>query len=912
MTEAFSGGRSLHHRHAGLARRNRFLPPRYAVHRWSGQDPSAMPPLPITTDPFGERIATHAPRLALAYDDASLRLWAEITEEAVVVHPDRAPTDPDFWEQDHIELRLLPDPTRDLDQCQVILAASGKCLVAAGGVECETQTTDRCWALSARLPFASLGLRPPQEGDVITGLMAHTRWGGGYAEIACCTAAQLGYSHAERFAEFVFAGDPPPIALERLASVGPLAAGANNIDVRLRNYSAEPQSGCLLVTAEPPAEIVAPPCVLPPGETTLSVCLTLERPLYTRFRFSFEGSPTGTVELGAVVLRADVPRQPGVDAAALQHPYLLFDAEGLEALRQKARRPGFAAIAAALEPDDSDVPASADIIELASRAAAAFDNWALSGDGRLLRLATRCLAAADNGAVTDLHIDLHTGGLSSRLAMAYDAFQPHLSDAEGDIWRAVLRRFLRLYLRTARARHWNCTAIPNANPVCNGGGGLLALALLEEFPEEAAEALYLARKFIWNWLDYCNGDAGGNTEGAQYWQYGTENFLPFAMALERVVGHDDGLLSHPAIRQHMNMIRVGLCNDGCLHGFNDTIPLPVGGSVAWFCASRYADPFALWYGDHAQRVYRQRRAAGKPTPYKAAGFWSLLVRPDQPECRQQPPLPTAMALPDIEYGILRSGTNFDCALVAGLKGSRAPYTHHNQPDTGSYFIHLRGERLLIDPGYYKAEPQHHSLPIIDGTAPAEPNGYVGRLHCAEAGDRRHLACDATAAYRGAARRVLRHLVLIGARAIVLLDDIVAAEGRPGVVLAQYQCGGATEELVPGRALLIAGQNERLRLHLLTRPDLRLECHPERDLHDTHWGYHFADCRHFPVTGAYQAEESDPLITVFLDASQAEGEPVLERDSERLTVALPGGESIAFRQTPSGWSPEAFTEAEDSP
>jgi hypothetical protein len=76
---------------------------------------------------------------------------------------------------------------------------------------------------------------------------------------------------------------------------------------------------------------------------------------------------------------------------------------------------------------------------------------------------------------------------------------------------------------------------------------------------------------------------------------------------------------------------------------------------------------------------------------------------EQPEA-----LPEAYALHSIEYGILRSGPQWDCALTAGLKGSRPPYTHHNQSDTGSFSMEVRGRRLLIDPGYYKPEPSHHS------------------------------------------------------------------------------------------------------------------------------------------------------------------------------------------------------------
>ena len=73
----------------------------------------------------------------------------------------------------------------------------------------------------------------------------------------------------------------------------------------------------------------------------------------------------------------------------------------------------------------------------------------------------------------------------------------------------------------------------------------------------------------------CGGTDGGNTEGAQYWAYGMESFLRFALLLERLTGIDEGLVTHPLIRNALNMVRVSLCNDGALHGVNDTIPMPV-------------------------------------------------------------------------------------------------------------------------------------------------------------------------------------------------------------------------------------------------------------------------------------------------------------------------------------------------
>ncbi len=527
-------------------------------------------------------------------------------------------------------------------------------------------------------------------------------------------------------------------------------------------------------------------------------------------------------------------------------------------------------------------------------------HWVLSRDERLIALATKYVRAAGELLTLPWGTDLHEGGISSGLALAYDTFHPYLSEDDREAWRDLLGRYLQLHLNTARARHWNTTNNANANPVCNGGGGLLALALLKEHPD-APESLYLARKLIRNHLDYCYGHDGGNTEGTQYWEYGMSNFLRFACALERTLGTDDALLAHPAIANGPNFLRVAISNDGKVHGVNDTIPMPIDVSLAAFFAHRHDDPLALWWTDKAPRVYQEMAGRGCKVVGGGDPLTMMVHRPNVPLQTDQPPLPTAMVLEDIQYSVMRSGTNWDCTLVAGLKGSRPPYTHHNQPDSGAYYIDLRGEKMLLDPGYYKGEPSMHCLPLIGGTGPMPPADFTAIVHeCVSEGALRYLACDSTRAYNGNARRVVRHLVMLGEEGLVLLDDIVPTRSG-ALVTAQYQTGGPTEDVASGRGVITRGERAAMRCDVLTRPGLALTRHEERTFHDSHWGYHFAECRWFPVTGEYTPDEMDPLVTVFLDATERDpGAAIARSDPNRLTVTLPSGAKAVFAYFDGRW------------
>ena len=1022
------------HDHAGVAPRNRFLPPRTLVgrlHRDTREAWMRLPAVAAFTDMGGERFSARV-AARLAYDDHGLHLHARVFEPVMTAKPSLPLDSAQFWMQDHVELRFLRDVHRDLDQVQFITVSDGRAWDnqalwrKPGVVMTRGWRTADGWAVRLTVPFAALGVATPDSGCVWRGIVAHTRWADGHADIVCSSATELGFAQADRFGEWAFADDTGSVTLESIGS-----ASGQEVKLRLSNTARRTLAGRLRVRHEQGTDgsnAHSVPVRLTPGVNCVAVTLPREYPLFTRHAFDWVDEKQAR-ELGAVSLRDPMPVLAPM-AAAMSHPYLAFDAAGLRDLRAKARHAPFVALTRGLRISEADLtgcdlpdPSSAALprvtagclnwfrvaketmvrdgegglkpaaqrlwalqsddarsawrrivadvmppeaevrllidelngllarrdfydavafgsvslpeegrrmlgrgtealrddevfrlnrmllqgsveclhnyrMDLAFRPGELWAKWLATGEPRLVATATKAVRAALKLTLFGHEIHLHEGMAAGSLALAYDAFYPHLARGDRAPWQELLQRLLHLYLDTARASRWTVTTIANANPVGNGGCGLAALALWREHPALTSECLGFVRTNLRLWLDYCQGVDGGNTEGAQYWQYGVDNFLRFAVALERVTGSDDGLLSHPSIRNGMNMIRASLCNDGALHGINDTVPMPIGSTLAWFLAGHFGDAFGLWYGDHALRWCQAREADGKTVVYRPGTAEMLLYRPDVPEVVASPPLPEAFALHSIAYGIVRSGPEFDCRWTAGLKGSRPPYTHHNQADTGAFFADLRGERLLIDPGYYKPEATDHSLPLIGGHGPLPSAGWMGAIVACELhGDLRYLAVDATGAYKGAADRVVRHLVLAGDEGIVLLDDIVAA----APVTMQYQCGGVPALAKGGRSLMIAGQRARLMLEWVGGPKRRVEVRHERSLHDVHWGYHFANCRMFPVSAGYAADEFSPLVTVLTDITRRQAASSrVDTNGPVLSVRLPSGRRVGFVHVAGRW------------
>jgi len=863
-----------------------------------------LPMAPLFTDLLGEESYADAPSVQLAYDEKYLYLRARNCPIRGTCAENPLPGTPDFWRQDHIELRLLPDPTKPEAQLQFILGMFGRHWAnqekLGAAVRYDVEKSTYHWSCDFAVPHRLLGVAVKADA-VVAGLVAHTSWSGSMPRFACVTPANLGYSHFAHFAVLRFLARPPVLALQRLElEASPHRQARVAAVATIRNNTNRAIAGVLQERV-----------LLKPGLNKVALRLPLRRDAYTHYEVTVKAGAQ-THALGSVTLRRAVGP---VAALRVEQPRLLLDENGLGEMATKMRMPEFAPLVRVMEDitvnppptKPPEMPAAMGKqhgglhLDLISEVGKCLSKWLLTRDASWIRQASALMAAADKYVVLPKHFDLKEGNTAPIAALTFDAFGPHLSAEERRTWVRVLTRMLDCYVTTSRHRAWTVTAIPNANAVTNAGGGMLALALFYEHPL-AQEALGYARKHTRIFLDYCQGaNDGGNTEGPQYWAYGLESLLRFALVLERVTGERE-IIDHPSVQKTMNNVRASLCNDGACSGVNDTVPMPVGAEVAW-CMSNYTnDPLALWYGDHAMQRIAAWQAQGRQTAYFPSTFFGMVARPAVKSPVKAPPLPTAVVLHDIEVAMLRSEPTWDCVLDCGIKGSRPPYTHHNQPDTGAFFLDLRGERLIIDPGYYKPEPTDHSLPLIDGVGPAIPTLWNGRvLACRAAGDLRYMMCDSTQAYGAAAKRVRRHVVMFGAQGVLVLDDIVPARKGAKVTL-QYQCGGVTARDRKDGQIHVNGHKAALRIGWLGPMPTQTVLQAERRFDDVHWGYVFADCKWFPVRADYRGVPRGlPLMTTFSDETTGAG-PLwrCSQRGDRLIVAVEGVGEVGFQRRISGW------------
>ncbi len=121
--------------HFDVDARNNFQPPRYFVAPLAADTDegwSAVAPVCLLVDTYGEEASRTDARIQLAYDRTHLYLRARVVDDAPTIRPDVKPDSPRFWRQDHIEFRLGLKAADQYDQTQFIISAGGEVLDSKG------------------------------------------------------------------------------------------------------------------------------------------------------------------------------------------------------------------------------------------------------------------------------------------------------------------------------------------------------------------------------------------------------------------------------------------------------------------------------------------------------------------------------------------------------------------------------------------------------------------------------------------------------------------------------------------------------------------------------------------------------------------------------------------------------------
>lgn len=506
----------------------------------------------------------------------------------------------------------------------------------------------------------------------------------------------------------------------------------------------------------------------------------------------------------------------------------------------------------------------------------------------------------------DPPFDLMTGENALTFGLAYDWLSPSLTDEErARLRKGMEERGLRTYLEAVSAEpppFW-FEARQNWNPVCNGGATVLALALHGETPlaDEVLARSVPAMKHYWNEL----GADGGWAEGTGYWTYGHRYAFMAAEALRRT-GHaaGDRFFALDGARTTGDFPLVFNPGDTLSASFGDSNGRAAD-AIFYLLAREYGRAEYVWFQDRAMEGTRR-------------GYWpqealALLWRPVGEDWLPEedpgfvPDLPTVATFPSIGWAFLSPSQPDPPFFLAFKNGSlSASHTHldlnHVTVGVGDTLLATElGSRPYpadyFDPDrryeYYEISTRGHNTVLVGGQG--QVHGRPGQLLGPFTGDGFEAFTGvADGAYGVEGTRARRHVVFVGKRYWVLLDEV--ATPQPESLELRFHTPGRVSGPETGAFTFTTGG---VALDVVSLPTAGFEAEVE-----TPKGW-IRRVKALSVR-SLAPKESFTVITV-LYPRRADDDPVgpidLSVEEERLDVAV-GTDRLRFASTPSGWRVES--------
>ena len=382
---------------------------------------------------------------------------------------------------------------------------------------------------------------------------------------------------------------------------------------------------------------------------------------------------------------------------------------------------------------------------------------------------------------------LDTGHFCHAAAFAYDFCYDALSEDERATIRDALLQKGAEAVAQAGKKGWARTmGWPNGFAVVMGGMGIAGIATLGD-DERAERYVQYARRRLWEFLGARDRD-GGYVEGLTYGGYAMSLTMPFAATL--ALHGDDLLAGHPYVAKTLRLASY------CLH--------PSSATSVNFCDASYGtrayNPIAAWRARHGDGLgqWYLRHNEGLSELWRYTPPLAVLWHPLGVEAQSPGNWPPAAHYRDIGWVILRSGfgaDDFVFAMRSGYHGS------HCQLDQNSFMLNVGGHWLLQDPGYGRTATELHSTLIVNGKGQAASGGRIEAF--GQVGDVLYVAGDAAPCY-DALDRFTRHVIMVDESYLVVLDELVPAEGAVSVE-SQLVTGVEEPEIVDGRIVRLGDE-----------------------------------------------------------------------------------------------------------
>lgn len=439
---------------------------------------------------------------------------------------------------------------------------------------------------------------------------------------------------------------------------------------------------------------------------------------------------------------------------------------------------------------------------------------------------------------------LDTAEMSTAVAIAYDWLYDVLPQETKDIvkhslYERAVARVLGEYEYGAPGS-W-AKRETNWNVVCNTGMTLAALAIAEDYPDEAATILDNAAEYMPNCLKHFSPD-GVCYEGPAYWNY-TATYL--SAYLKAVADNDSGrgeIAQLPGLDKTALYSKRTLMPSGRVFNFANASKDPLNTSAYFFFSKYYNQPeVAEWYRNELQKVIGNN--FGLNQMFFLSLPWYDISTNDAN--RSLPPL-------DVYHNTINDIIVFNGnrdkpgALFLIAKGG-TPNQAHQQMDCGTFLVESDGicwtEDLGADdyslPGFwdYKVGGQrwnyfrnnnfsHNTINIDHNLQNAEGHAYV----CEENHDAMmpSVRLDMTSLYYDKADSALRRFTLVDDCTIEIEDEIKLLDPKSVV---SWVVATAADVVTDGREAILSKDGKSFCIRFITPANVQLKTYPASTCHE---------------------------------------------------------------------------------
>jgi hypothetical protein len=371
----------------------------------------------------------------------------------------------------------------------------------------------------------------------------------------------------------------------------------------------------------------------------------------------------------------------------------------------------------------------------------------------------------------------------------------------------------------------------NWNPVCNGGMLAAALAVADEEPATARQVIQGVRAYLPIALHTYAPD-GAWPEGPAYLTYGTSYSVLALSMLKSALGTDFGLSQVEPAFSKVALFRLKMHPpDGLLYNFadaeaDDEARTGVNPAFGWL-AGRFGPPIAAAQFRESLRKEFADRPEDKETPQFFA-LHALWLPAEPTDASAGAPL-DAHYRGEADVAVFRSAWDDPDALYLGFKNGHNNKTDHGHLDLGSFFLEADGVRWSAQLGkddynlpkyfrelrwtYFRLNNYSQST-IIPGHLLQAPQAVAPIFDFHSAPDQGSAVADLTAAYPGAAQKMIRGVFFQNRARVLVQDDVTGL--APNTTLNWQMVTPAKIDLSKdGRTATLTSAGKTLRVEMIS-------------------------------------------------------------------------------------------------